>query len=429
MSFFKKKILFLFILLLKHSHQLLSSSKTIKNFQLFLTDSKMESKLSQNEREKYEKFLNQEKSFKQSLNFLSFDFEPEQNNYWNSLNKLIIRFFIVSLFPLSFIIFYLIIRFFFNKCQKPNKINRFYRNFTWAILFFSIVSVFITFTIIIVNSIKSNSSINSSFENAQKQLKNFNKFFAPLNSFVKKYNSTEAKLPNENLMNFFYNSLNKDLKKEQKNTNDALNRENTRNLLTIFLYIISILIFIGSVIFYMIRKEKFLMYLSLFTLFLIPSLIIFAGYTSKFYFYYSDLCQSVNGAIYKNEFPVTNKGLGYYINCLDLKTKSFLFSINYQISFFKDSISDEIIKKESEKIIEENINPLLNCSLVYNIIPQIEEEFCKNGMELFSDLITLFLWLMIFILFLFYSIRRLEILVWVKHVEIEEIMENEEAMY
>ena len=55
MSFFKKKILFLFILLLKHSHQLLSS-KTIKNFQLFLTDSKMESKLSQNEREKYEKF-------------------------------------------------------------------------------------------------------------------------------------------------------------------------------------------------------------------------------------------------------------------------------------------------------------------------------------------------------------------------------------
>jgi len=428
MSFFKKIFLFLFILLLKHSHQLLSS-KTIKNFQLFLTDSKMESKLSQNEREKYEKFLNQEKSFKQSLNFLSFDFEPEQNKYWNSLNKLIIRFFIVSLFPLSFIIFYLIIRFFFNKCQKPNKINRFYRNFTWAILFFSIVSVFITFTIIIVNSIKSNSSINSSFENAQKQLKNFNKFFAPLNSFVKKYNSTEAKLPNENLMNFFYNSLNNDLKKEQKNTNDALNRENTRNLLTIFLYIISILIFIGSVIFYMIRKEKFLMYLSLFTLFLIPSLIIFAGYTSKFYFYYSDLCQSVNGAIYKNEFPVANKGLGYYINCLDLKTKSSLFSINYQISFFKDSISDEIIKKESEKIIEENINPLLNCSLVYNIIPQIEEEFCKNGMELFSDLITLFLWLMIFILFLFYSIRRLEILVWVKHVEIEEIMENEEAMY
>ena len=416
MSIFNKK-LFLFLIFLLLSNQ-------------FKLNSNMKSKLSLKEKEKYEKFLIQEKSFKKSLNFLSINFEPESNEYWNSLNKLIIKFFIVSIFTLSFIIFYLIVRFIFNKCQKPNKISRFYRNFTWIFLIFSIISVFIIFTIIIVNSIKSNNSINSSFKNAQKQLKNFNNFYYNLNSFIKKYNSTTEKiLPNEKLMKSFFNSLNNDLKNEQKNTKNTLNRENTRNLLTIFLYIITIFIFIGSIFFYIIRKEKFLMFLSIFTLFLIPILIIFAGFTSKFYFFYSDLCQSVNGAIYKNEFPVSNKGLGYYINCLDLKTKSNLFSINYQLLLFKDSISDKKIKNESEKIINNNINPLLNCSLVYNIIPQIEYEFCKNGMKWFSDLITLFLWLMLFVFFLFLAIRRLEILVWIKHVEIEEIMENEEAMY
>jgi hypothetical protein len=419
MSFFNKKI-FLIFLILKISYQNFNLNK-------FSLNSNMKSKLTNKEKEKYENFLTQEKSFKQSLNFLSINFEPELKNYWNSLNKLILKFFIVSIFPLSFIIFYLILRFIFNKCQKPNKISRFYRNFTWIFLLFSIISVFITFTIIIVNSIKSNNSINSSFKNAQKQLKNFNNFYNNLNSFINKQNSTI--LPNEKLMKSFYNSLNNDLKNEQKNTKNTLNNENTRNLLTIFLYLITILIFIISIILYMLKKEKFLMFLSIFTLFLIPILIIFAGFTAKFYFFYCDLCQSVNGAIYKNEFPVTKKGLGYYFNCLDLKTKSSLFSINYQFLLFKDSISDEKIKNETEKIINENINPLLNCSLVYNIIPQIEYEFCKNGMENFSDLITLFLWLMLFVFFLFLSIRRLEILVWKKHVEIEEIMENEEAMY
>ena len=41
-----------------------------------------------------------ESLIKKSLNFLSINFEPESNEYWNSLNKLIIKFFIVSIFPL-----------------------------------------------------------------------------------------------------------------------------------------------------------------------------------------------------------------------------------------------------------------------------------------------------------------------------------------
>ena len=243
MSFFNKKI-FLIFLILKISYQNFNLNK-------FSLNSNMKSKLTTKEKEKYENFLTQEKSFKQSLNFLSINFEPELKNYWNSLNKLILKFFIVSIFPLSFIIFYLILRFIFNKCQKPNKISRFYRNFTWIFLLFSIISVFITFTIIIVNSIKSNNSINSSFKNAQKQLKKFNNFYNNLNSFINKQNSTF--LPNEKLMKSFYNSLNNDLKNEQKNTKNTLNNENTRNLLTIFLYLITILIFIISIILYMLK--------------------------------------------------------------------------------------------------------------------------------------------------------------------------------
>jgi hypothetical protein len=390
----------------------------------------MESKLSQEERENYEKYLDQEKSFKKSLDFLSYNFEPETSKYWKSLNKIILAFFIVSIFPLLFIIFYLVVRFIFNKChgpEKPSEISRFYRNLTWILLFGSMIGTFILFTIIIVKSIQSNRSINSSFDNAQDQLNNFNKFYNPLKSFIDKNPSSE--LPNESLLKSFKSSLENDLNNEHENTNDTLNRENARNILTILLYILTIGIFVASIILYMFRKEKLLMYLNIFTLFLIPSLIIFTGYTAKFYFYYSDLCDSVNGAIYQNEFPVTNKGLGYYINCLNIKTKSSLYSINYQFLTYLNTLTDKTKIKECEKVIEQNINPLLNCSLVYNIIPQIEEEFCKNGMKWFSNLITLFIWLNLFILLLAYSIRRVELLVWKKRVEIEDMMENEEAMY
>ena len=103
MSFFNKKI-FLIFLILKISYQNFNLNK-------FSLNSNMKSKLTNKEKEKYENFLTQEKSFKQSLNFLSINFEPELKNYWNSLNKLILKFFIVSIFPLSFIIFYLILRF------------------------------------------------------------------------------------------------------------------------------------------------------------------------------------------------------------------------------------------------------------------------------------------------------------------------------
>ena len=72
---------------------------------------------------------------------------------------------------------------------------------------------------------------------------------------------------------------------------------------------------------YFCKLQNFVMVLGLLTFISIPLILVFDGYMAKFFFYYGDLCNSVNGAMYKAEFPVPNKALGFYVNCLETNTK------------------------------------------------------------------------------------------------------------
>jgi hypothetical protein len=46
-------------------------------------------------------------------------------------------------------------------------------------------------------------------------------------------------------------------------------------------------------------------------------IIFFEGLLASYFFIYSDLCDAVHGAIYENEFPIYNKGLGVLVSCFD----------------------------------------------------------------------------------------------------------------
>ena len=162
-------------------------------------------------------------------------------------------------------------------------------------------------------------------------------------------------------------------------------------------------------------------------------MLIFEGYNSKYFFFYSDLCGSINGALYNNEFPVAGQSLGYYYNCFDKQTKAELYGIRF--SLFRSAIESTEGKDHDDamnKYNDLNNNALarqLSCELVTEIVPKIEEEFCKDNLERMYDMLKLMSWLIFVTFFFAISIRRLENLIWKKKNEIESMIENLESIY
>ena len=141
------------------------------------------------------------------------------------------------------------------------------------------------------------------------------------------------------------------------------------------------------------------------------------------------MCSKVYSAMYENEFPVANQGLGYYINCLERQTKSQLYTINYQMEQVVQSSTDQAVKAQIKSVQEDNLKPLLECENVYNVIPKIEGNFCYKGMNWINSIISLLTWVLLILLIFAISINRLEILVWKKKTEIDSMIENLEAIY
>ena len=147
---------------------------------------------------------------------------------------------------------------------------------------------------------------------------------------------------------------------------------------------------IGFAVFaFIMRWKAVIMSLAIFTFLSLTIIVIYAGYNSKYYFYYSDLCSKVYSAMYKNEFPVANQGLGYYVNCLEKKSKSKLYAMNYQLSLLKNEIknNDEFqsIYKKANDVQDAYLNPLLECKNVYDVVSELEVGFCKEGMNWLQD--------------------------------------------
>ena len=67
--------------------------------------------------------------------------------------------------------------------------------------------------------------------------------------------------------------------------------------------------------------------------------------------------------------------------------------------------------------------------MVNNVLPNIEREFCKDSLEHMYSIVTLLPWILLSGLCVAIGSRRLQVLIWKKKMEIEEMIENKEAIF
>ncbi|MCQ2815778.1 MAG: hypothetical protein MJ252_00780 [archaeon] len=132
--------------------------------------------------------------------------------------------------------------------------------------------------------------------------------------------------------------------------------------------------------------------------------------------------------MYKGEFPVPGQALGYYVNCLERDVKFNLYIINNQLYKFQNGEKELPKPDEADATrLQNDLNKLINCEAVYKVVPTLENEFCKKGINWMYLVIQLFIWLLVSMIFLGVAIGRIEILVWRKKKEIESMMESMEV--
>ena len=400
-----------------------------------INDKKYKSNITNEERINYEKMIDLKQSFTASLDSVSFTFTPEKQSYWNGLNHIIYVFFIISLFPIAIIIIYLLLRFLFKKCSGPTKesdITRFYRNSTWVLMILTTITLFILFTIILSDSIKINNAVEETFDRASELIETKDNIYQEITKTIAYYKKLDLTTPEESLMNSFKSHIENYIYIVKEHTNEIKTNDNNRNVAVILLYVYYLIVMILPYIFFFFKLKIYEGILFILLLFTIPAMIIFEGYIFKYFFFYSDLCGTINGALYSNEFPVAGQSLGYYYNCYDRQTKAELYGIRFVL--YKSAM--ESISEYHQKAIEKyhflNNNilmPQLNCEIVTEIVPKIENDFCKDNLIRLYDIIKLMNWLLIGTFLFAVSARRLENLIWKKKLEIESMIENLEQLY
>lgn len=270
-------------------------------------------------------------------------------------------------------------------------------------------------------------SLNSSME----QIKSTEDMISPLSSAIEAINNdktTSIKI-DDDLYKQFKSGIDNYVVIANNRTNEAISSENMRNTATILIFTAYLIVIILIFLSFFMKWQSVLALLAILVLFSISGMLVFEGYITKFYFYYSDMCGKVYTAMYENEFPVANQGIGYYINCLERQTKSQLYTINYQMEQVYQSTTEQAVKDKIKQVQDENLKSLLGCENVYKVIPEIEEKFCYKGMNWINSIISLLTWVLLILLIFAISINRLEILVWKKKTEIDSMIENLEAIY
>ena len=409
---------------------------TQQNISLITTNgNKYDSIITNEERVNYEKMIELKQSFTASLNSVSASFTPEKQSYWDGLNHIIFVFFMLSLFPIAFIIIYLLLRFLFKKCSGPKEesdITRFYRNSTWVLIILSAITIFILFTIILSNSIKINNAVEKTFDRASELIETKDNVYQNIMETISSYKEFNMTVPEETLMNSFKSHIEHYIEIIKEHTNEIKSNDNNRNIAIILFYIYYLIILILPFVFFFFIFKKTEGILFILLLFTIPAMLIFEGYVVKFFFFYSDLCGTINGALYSKEFPVAGHSLGYYYNCYDRQTKAELYGIRFVL--FRSAI--ESINEHHQEALEKyhllNNNvliPQLNCEIVNEIVPTIESDFCKDNLIRLYDIIILMNWLLLITFLFTVCVRRLENLIWKKKMEIESMIENLEQLY
>lgn len=165
-------------------------------------------------------------------------------------------------------------------------------------------------------------------------------------------------------------------------------------------------------------------------LFTIPGFIVFEGYNASYFFYYSDLCIAVHGALYDEEFPVADQGLGYLYNCFSADTKAHLYNIRYKIYESAYLISNNTnYQKAYDDLMSKTLDSQFDCEIVTELVPKLEMDFCKESLGRMWDIVKLFIGILFAGLLLAIGTRRLEVLIWKRHEEIWSMIQNLEVNF
>ena len=118
--------------------------------------------------------------------------------------------------------------------------------------------------------------------------------------------------------------------------------------------------------------------------------------------------------------------LGYYYNCFPTDIKATLYNIRYKLY---ENVKDEgELYNTYKKVTEETFDPVFNCDIVNSVLPKIESEFCKESLNNMYTIVLMLTWTLLTALGVAIGARRLQVLIWKKKMEIEEMIENREAI-
>ena len=390
-------------------------------------DSIYESTLSVDERASYESIVELKRSFASTMSYIPQSFSPEKEEYWEELNTLLIIFLVIALFPTLFIIFYLIVRFILKKCTGPKKlseVNKLYRNLTWLIMIVSTLISALLFAIVFIKSISVGNNISKAFNFAVESISKSDKAYPEIESTVNYFrNENLNNIPDEKYMAHFKTNILTYIKNTKERTQQIWDDESKRTKITAFIFAGFYFLIILAFLFFFLKLEKLECIVSIFLFFCVPSILVLEGYNAKFFFYYGDLCDSVNGALYKNEIPVADQALGYYYNCFNTETKASIYNIRYKL--YEQSSGNDTY----QDLDRDYLKPLYECDIVYKVLPKIEADFCKESLDHMYTIISLMTWIVLASLGVAIGSRRLQVLIWKKKKEIESMMANQEVLY
>jgi len=395
-------------------------------------DSSYENTLTQEERESYEEIIQLKRSFSSTMSYIPQSFSPEKEKYWEELDYLLIVFVIIAIFPIVFIVFYLFMRFVLKKCTGPRKIKQVtknYRNITWVITIVFSLATIVLLSIVLGKSRKVSDNVNNAFNFAVETISKSDNAFTEINKVVNFFNESNPvyPLPTTEYMTIFKNDINKYIENTKQRTQQILDDESKRGSINVAIYVIYLIVILSAYVFFFIRKELLELIVSIILFFAVPGLLILEGYNAKFFFYYSDICDSVNGALYSNEFPVADQSLGYYYNCFPTNTKASLYNIRYRL--YENLNDNQTLIYEYNNVTENTFDRFFNCEIVNSVLPKIERDFCKDSLDYMYSIVSLLTWTLLTGLALAVGSRRLQVLIWKKKMEIEEMIENKEAIF
>lgn len=203
-----------------------------------------------------------------------------------------------------------------------------------------------------------------------------------------------------------------------------------RNLLNLFLFLYFFILFALAFVFFCLRQEKGILVVSVLILFNLPLLVFIEAINSIFLFVSADICDSVNQSMYGKAFPAYGKGIGWFANCHSSEANTNLFMINNKLYELYQANKDDIdLATYLVKTKNTYLDPIITCDSLYTSLVNIEYDLCKDGPQRAHVVFSIYFWLFLSVMVVFWGINRLVPIASKRMVEYTEKIMSEEVTY